>query len=252
MRKILYVFPLSLFFVACGAETAIPAGGNAGATDTGSIDTGSADTGSADTGSADTGSADTGSTDTGSTDTGSTDTGSTDTGSTDTGSTDTGGTDTGSTDTFLCADGSEIPAALRCNYNVHPEVVGNIPDCADGSDEANCPPFVCADGSEIPYELRCNYTGPGGAGGPSDCADGSDEANCEGLYFICQYGVIPYELVCDGMNDCPTETGMPQGESNSDELSCFTCSDGSSIPSSNVCDGGRRDCADGEDEASCP
>jgi hypothetical protein len=63
--------------------------------------------------------------------------------------------------------------------------------------------------------------------------------------------VIPYELVCDGMNDCPTETGMPQGESNSDELSCFTCSDGSSIPSSNVCDGGRRDCADGEDEASC-
>ena len=44
---------------------------------------------------------------------------------------------------------------------------------------------------------------------------------------------------------------MPQGESNSDELSCFTCSDGSLIPDSNVCDGGRRDCADGSDEANC-
>jgi hypothetical protein len=47
MRKTLFVFPLSVFFAACGTETATPAGGNAGATDTGSIDTGSGDTGGA-------------------------------------------------------------------------------------------------------------------------------------------------------------------------------------------------------------
>jgi hypothetical protein len=266
MRKILYVFPLSLFFVACGAETATPAGGNAGATDTGSIDTGSTDTGSTDTGSTDTGSTDTGSTDTGSTDTGSTDTGSTDTGSTDSGSTDTeaqdtgfadtGSTDTGSTDagtpgTFLCTDGSEIPAALRCNFSVRSEF-GSYEDCADGSDEANCPPFVCGDGSEIPYELRCNFEGEPGF--PAlDCADGSDEVNCEGLYFMCpRHGGVPYATVCNGENDCPIEPFTGDSEFNSDELSCFTCSDGSLISNRNICDGYSRDCPDGEDEASCP
>ena len=119
----------------------------------------------------------------------------------------------------------------------------------------NCPPFVCADGSEIPYELRCNVRSDGGGAGGSylDCADGSDEVNCPVTGHRCaNRNVIALEQVCNGSPDClfggrPT-TGPPDY---SDELDCFTCSDGSLISNRNICDGGRRDCADGSDEANC-
>ena len=217
----------------------------------GACGVGTADTGTADTGAQDTGPADTGPTDTGPTDTGPADSGMTDTGVQDTGSTDTGSTDAGTPGTFLCGDGSEIPAALRCNFSVRSEF-GSYEDCVDGSDEQNCPPFVCDDGSEIPYELRCNFEGEPGF--PAlDCVDGSDEVNCEGLYFTCpRHGGVPYATVCNGENDCPIEPFTGDSEFNSDELSCFTCSDGSLIANRNICDGYSRDCPDGEDEASCP
>ena len=118
MRKILFVLPISVFLFACGSETATPAGGNAGATDTGAIDTGGTDTGPTDTGATDYACANgarsipssylcDGDLDC------------------------VGGDDeTGCGGDFTCPDGSLIPESDICN--------GGEPDCPGGEDESNC------------------------------------------------------------------------------------------------------------------
>lgn len=64
---------------------------------------------------------------------------------------------------FVCADGSTLPPAYRCNEQV---------DCDDASDEADCPTatiFTCANGELIPASSVCNFM--------MDCADASDESD---------------------------------------------------------------------------
>ena len=50
-------------------------------------------------------------------------------------------------------------------------------------------------------------------------------------------------FLCDGVSNCPN------GE-DEDELHCFKCSDGNSIPKAWICDG-HRDCVEGKDEDGC-
>ena len=96
-----------------------------------------------------------------------------------------------------------------------------------------------------------------------DCPNSEDELGCANN-FICGAGQVGRPIFaaerCDGRDSCAKFERLPDGtvleEPGDDELDCpgdlFQCPDGSTVPDIWVCDGVLPNCANGEDELSCP
>jgi len=140
---------------------------------------------------------------------------------------------------FVCDNGEEISFGW---------VNDGYPNCYDESDEAtyvedSTSVFTCEDGSEVPLSWVQDYE--------DDCPDGSDEEEFYDPWFgfECADGsyVIYFWSINDGYEDCDDGSDEPEYDGNGDEISVFTCEDGSEVPLSWVQDY-EDDCPDGSDE----
>ena len=133
---------------------------------------------------------------------------------------------------FVCDDGSIVKLS---------DVNDGTKDCPDGEDEPvylSTISYECLDGTTVPLRLVNDGNG--------DCPDGTDEPNFI-TAIVCDNDLttVPSYRVNDGTPDC--DDGSDEPAYDLDDLSSFTCDDGTVVGISNV-NNGVLDCEDGTDE----